>query len=84
MSIVLNRYPRSSAANRVHISFSLKALDYRQVTYDRHTGAYREPAHPTLSAIAFQALRAIDKLAQALDPCAVAKLEMRPYADVVK
>jgi hypothetical protein len=83
MSIVLNSYQRSSAANRVHIGLILKAFDHRQVTYHPYTGAYREPAHPTLSAIAFPTLLAIKRCTEPLEPRAVVKLETQPGADVV-
>jgi hypothetical protein len=83
MSIALHRYRRSSAANRVHIDLDLKALDYRQVTYDPCSGAYREPVHPTLSAIAFPTLLAIKRCTQALAPRAVVKLEMHAGSEVM-
>jgi hypothetical protein len=83
MSIALKRHRRSSIANRVHIGVNPKGFDSRQVTYDPHTGTYREPANPTLSAIAFLTLLATERCTQALDPRAMAKHEVQPDADIV-
>jgi hypothetical protein len=79
MSIVLHSHWRSLAAYRARMVLNVPALDDRRVICNPRTGAYRQPAHHTLSAIAFPTLGCT----LALAPSALVHREMQTYADAV-